>query len=566
MDGFTGTQRPSGPFGETFAVAGRGGREVRFRRLASAFAGLDGFADLLLAHREPVLALAHPHLVTTIAVARDGKGRLIVAEGLPSGPSLESCLDFAVRSGARLSRDAALHVARAVVSALAHLHGAGLVHGLVHPRSLYLDPAGVVRLGDVAVAHAVAIAIGQAPDLRGVADDALAPEDAAHPVDARLDIYRTGGLIRLLLGAAEGADTPGRLAELIERATARDPRERHADGAELLVHFDEVAGARGDEAPQQAELAHLAADTLAALPLEEAPTTSDEAAEMAGEVEGLAADQDEASEVPTGRPAAPTVERPSVRPSGAGLVARLRSVPRVPLLLVAAESVVALLLIVGLMSDPEPAAPARAAPIAPLAAEIPHSPPPAPPLAAPVASPPAAGCVLNVRSNPVEATVVIDGLSAGATPVSVVGVRCDRPVSVTVDKIGYESTRKQIQLVAGEPFHLQATLHRPKVMLRVASSPAGAQVAVNGKPIGKTPLAVELNAFADAVVLLQMKGYRAHRATVVPSAQKEIVARLVPLRRAAAAKERAPVMSSDARPARPRARSASRAPANQRDK
>jgi hypothetical protein len=551
VDGFTGTQLASDPFGETFAVAGRGGREVRFRRLASSFAGLDGFAEILLAQREPILALAHPNLVTTVAVARDGKGRLIVAEGLPSGPSLAACLEVAARSGSALGRDLALQVARALVSALAHLHAAGLVHGLVHPRSVYLDPAGGVRLGDVAVAHAVAVAIGQAPELAGLARDELAPPGDDHPIDRRLDVHRTGALIRMLLAAAGDAPA-GRLAELVDRATAADARERHADGAELLVHLEEVVGPAGDPAIVQRELERLVADTLAASPVEEMPAAASvEAAEIAGEVERLA-EPAEVPDEPVARPAAPTVERPSVRAPGAGLLGRVRALPRAPLLLVAAESVVAVALIVGLMSDGDPAPAAAPPPAAPLAAE---SPPPVPIAAVPAepALSPPGRCVLNVRSNPPEATVVIDGLSAGVTPVSVVGVRCDSPLNVTVDKVGFESMRKQVQLADGEPFHLQATLQRPKVMLRVASTPAGAQVAINGKPVGRTPLAVELSAFADAGVLLQMKGYRPYRATVVPSAQKEIVAQLVPLRGRAAARGRGPAaMSAAARPPRPR--------------
>lgn len=517
VDGITGTQLASDPFGETFAVAGRGGREVRFRRLASAFAGQDGFAELLLSHRDPVLALAHPNLVGTVAIARDGKGRLIVAEGLPSGPSLAACLEVATRAGNRPGREVVLAVARALLSGLAHLHGAGLVHGLIHPRSVYLDAAGAVRLGDIAVGHAVAVTGGL---------DELA--DSSQPVDARLDVHRAGALIRQLVEAAGDDELATRLAEVIERATAPDPRERHADGGELLVHLNEVAGP-ADDAAAQREVARVVADTLAALPLVE--TSSAEAVELAGAVgdNGLA---DEDEEVPPARAAAPTVERLSVPAPGGGLGVRLRSLPRVPLLLIAAESIIALLLVAGLMSDappaPGPMPAATAIPTAPLPVE--------PAAAAPEASP--ARCVLNVRSSPAEATVMIDGLSAGITPVSVVGLACDRQVTVAVDKIGFDTLRKRVQLADGEPFHLQAALQRSRVMLRVASTPAGAQVAINGKPVGKSPLAVELDAAAQATVLLQMKGYRPYRTNLVPSATREITAQLVPLRRPASAKGR----------------------------
>jgi hypothetical protein len=191
--------------------------------------------------------------------------------------------------------------------------------------------------------------------------------------------------------------------------------------------------------------------------------------------------------------------------------------------------------VAGILSDP--ARPPRpAAPAATIAAvPIPTAPLPVERAAAP---PIPASCVLNVRSTPPEATVMIDGLSAGVTPVSVVGVACDRAVGVSVEKIGFDSLRKRVQLAAGEPFHLQATLQRTKVMVRVASTPAGAQLAINGKPVGRTPLAVELDASAEAAVLLQMKGFRPYRTSLVPSARRELTAQLVPLRRPAGANGR----------------------------
>jgi hypothetical protein len=130
---------------------------------------------------------------------------------------------------------------------------------------------------------------------------------------------------------------------------------------------------------------------------------------------------------------------------------------------------------------------------------------------------------------------------------------------VTVEKVGYEDWRKELQLVSGESVHLQATLRRRQMMLRVASSPAGAQVEINGKPVGKTPLTVEVNAFANAGVLLHLKGFRPYRATVVPAGQKEIVAQLVPLRRPAGTTGRTPGAASVARSPRSPAASVSKA-------
>ncbi|HEU5057721.1 MAG TPA: PEGA domain-containing protein [Kofleriaceae bacterium] len=520
------TQLASDPYGETFSIAGRGGREIRFRRLASAFAAQDGFADLLLSHRDPILALAGPNLVATVAIARDGKGRLIVAEELPTGASLASCLDLATASDRRLGVDAALTLARALVSALAQLHGAGLVHGLVHPRSVYLDAGGAVRLGDVAVAHAVAVAMQDAPELRALAADDLVPGDGADPVDARLDVCRAGRMLAMLAGAAGGGDELARLAEVTTRATSADPRERHADGGELLVHLDEVFGEVADDEAARRELAGLVADVAAAR-AEEADALAraiTDAGEIASQVAGIdTSDEDEPEPVDAPGPAT-------------GLLARLAALPRASLVLIGAELVAAILLIVGLSSGPDrPVAPA----LAPARLTVPGAAAPAvtaaPADAVPLPAPAVDNrCLLEVRSTPADATVTVDGLTAGTTPVSIVGLRCDRTVAVTVDKVGFESWRRQLQLVAGEPFHVRAALERPTVTVRVASIPSGSQVSINGKPVGKTPLAIELNAVAQAAIVLQMKGHRPFRTTLVPARQREITAQLVPLRRAGA--------------------------------
>ena len=549
MSAFIGTQLASDPFGETFAVAGRGGREVRFRRLASAFAAQDGFADLLLSHRDPILALAHPHLVTTVAIARDGKGRLIVAEGLPSGPSLADCLELAARSSRPLGADLVIYLARALVSGLAHLHGAGLVHGLVHPRSVYLDPGGGVRLGDIAVAHAVAVAILDAPELCTLAEDELAPADSWHPVDARLDVHRTGALLAMLKSASADPDAIARLAEVTQRATAADPRERHADAGELLAHLGELFDPAVDDEAARQELAVLVAEANAAARAADAhalPRALTDPGDLAAQVDDLDEDDDLARPAVSARPAAPTVERASVPDPGSGLLARVRALPRASLVLIAAELVVALLLVIGLTRPDPPPAPAPAAGelliAAPAADPVPAA---APRPMAPAADDPR--CVLDVRSTPPDATVTVDGITAGVTPLSVVGLRCDRTVTVTVDKVGFDSWRRKVELVGGEPFHLRAELERPRVTVRVASTPAGAQVAINGKPVGKTPLAVELNAAAEAALVLQMTGYRPFRTTLVPSRQRELAAELVPVRRAGAG-GRARAMSPGTRP------------------
>jgi hypothetical protein len=137
-------------------------------------------------------------------------------------------------------------------------------------------------------------------------------------------------------------------------------------------------------------------------------------------------------------------------------------------------------------------------------------------IAASIPAEPPALCVVNLKSTPSAAMVAIDSVAVGTTPLAVIGVPCGAPVTVSVDKTGYALWEQQVILAAGEPTHLRATLQRPQVKLRVTSVPTGAQVTIDGKPIGKTPLVVEATGYVATTVVLEMRGFRRHQATVTP--------------------------------------------------
>jgi TonB family protein len=110
---------------------------------------------------------------------------------------------------------------------------------------------------------------------------------------------------------------------------------------------------------------------------------------------------------------------------------------------------------------------------------------------APVEPSPTAG-VLQVESEPPGARVSLDGQAKGRTPLRL----ADLPFGayqVRVEQKGYEAQTREVSLDAGSPTaELRIALARPAAPLPgaadILSTPSGASVSVDGRPVGVTPL------------------------------------------------------------------------------
>jgi TonB family protein len=110
---------------------------------------------------------------------------------------------------------------------------------------------------------------------------------------------------------------------------------------------------------------------------------------------------------------------------------------------------------------------------------------------APVEPSPTAG-VLQVESEPPGARVSLDGQEKGRTPLRL----ADLPFGayqVRVEQKGYEAQTRDVSLDAGSPTaELRIALARPAAPLPgaadILSTPSGASVSVDGRPVGVTPL------------------------------------------------------------------------------
>jgi serine/threonine protein kinase len=126
-------------------------------------------------------------------------------------------------------------LARQLLSALAALHAAGVVHRDVKPSNVLLEGADDARLTDFGIAQpddatqltATGEVIGT---LKYMAPEVLAGEAATQ----RSDLYALG----VVLGEALGESAMPQLEALIDRLTAADPHERPASATQAMALLD----------------------------------------------------------------------------------------------------------------------------------------------------------------------------------------------------------------------------------------------------------------------------------------------------------------------------------------
>ncbi|HWH35515.1 MAG TPA: protein kinase, partial [Acidimicrobiales bacterium] len=199
--------------------------------------------------------LSDPNIVSIFDTCSDGEVQAIVME-LVRGSTLRRLLD---ERGHLTSREA-VDIAIQVASALEHAHGNGLVHRDVKPANILLSDDGRVLVADFGIAKAAegGADLTEVGQVVGTAKY-LSPEQVeGAPLDARSDVYALGVVLyEMVCGrppfSGDNATTtavarltsqplrprqvrpgvPRALEQVILRAMARRPGDRHASAAEL---------------------------------------------------------------------------------------------------------------------------------------------------------------------------------------------------------------------------------------------------------------------------------------------------------------------------------------------
>ena len=144
---------------------------------------------------------------------------------------------------------------------------------------------------------------------------------------------------------------------------------------------------------------------------------------------------------------------------------------------------------------------------------------------------------LYVISSPSDATVTLDGLYKGRTPITLNNLAADTHI-IQLDLPGYYDWKSSVDVPAGGTKTVSATLNPMPVSstgwIYVSSSPGGASVTLDGNAVGQTPASgsLKLNSVAvgDHTVVMARSGYASYstRASVSSNTVTEVSAVLVP--------------------------------------
>jgi len=210
-----------------------------------------------------VASLNHPHVVTVIDAGEDDGTPYIVLEYVEG----ETLKDRIKRLG-RLPVSDAVAYAIEVGRALSSAHANKLVHRDVKPQNVLIDPDGRAKVTDFGIARSLeAHGLTATGRVLGTTDY-VSPEQAlGHDVTEQSDIYSLGiVLYEMLAGEAPfRADTQvavamkhvreplpdvqrvrpeisAALAAVVERATAKETRNRYATVEEMVHDLEQVLG------------------------------------------------------------------------------------------------------------------------------------------------------------------------------------------------------------------------------------------------------------------------------------------------------------------------------------
>jgi hypothetical protein len=144
---------------------------------------------------------------------------------------------------------------------------------------------------------------------------------------------------------------------------------------------------------------------------------------------------------------------------------------------------------------------------------------------------------LYVISSPADASVTLDGLYKGKTPLTLSNLAPDTHI-LQLDLPGYYDWKSSVEVPSGGTKTVSATLNpmpgSSTGWIYISSSPGGASVTVDGSSVGQTPVSgsLKLNTVSvgDHIVALALSGYKSYtsRTSVSPNTVSEVSAVLVP--------------------------------------
>jgi len=113
---------------------------------------------------------------------------------------------------------------------------------------------------------------------------------------------------------------------------------------------------------------------------------------------------------------------------------------------------------------------------------------------------------VNIKSEPANATIMIDGKEAGNTPAVINDIKPGKHL-VEVEMDDYETWSNDVAVEIGKDVDLTAILQINPGTVSITSEPSNAIILIDSKEVGKTPFAITDHAPGAHTVELRMDGY-----------------------------------------------------------
>lgn len=460
--------------------------------------------------------LSHPSIVTLFDIGEEN-GVPFLAMELVDGQTIAAILE----GGTRFKPERVIGLVSQVAAALDYAHSRGVVHRDIKPSNLIVNDADKIKVTDFGIAKLADSEITHSGALLGT-PSYMSPEQAmGGKLDGRSDIFSLGVVAFEMLSGQQpfpGANVtsilyklvhvdpveppdlerngliPQKWREVFQKVLAKKPESRYQTASAFVHDLEYCLGAwftgLGTEETITLQTPVVDESTFT-MPGMDAP-----AGPAAARSAGPPAEEEKSDTVvlpgptvvmasPAGSltlPPEPTV-RDLTPATGAAARPALRAGVPVGWALGGVATVAALALgIVGwaLWQRSQAAAPAREPPD-PVAEASP----------VPVAPLPTVGA-LRIESEPPGALVRLNGQAKGQTPLRLADLSFG-VYEVRVAQKGYEAQTRDVSLHAGSPSaELRVALVRPAAPASgaadILSTPSGASVSVDGRPVGTTPL------------------------------------------------------------------------------
>jgi serine/threonine protein kinase len=274
-------------------------RPVAIKRVLAGFSQRDSFAAMFIEEARVVSQLSHPNVVSVFDFDRDPEGRLFLAMELVEGTDLAKLMHTG-----ELPASVTIFLISEILSGLGYAHERprgelrGIVHRDVSPQNVLVSWEGAVKVSDFGIAKALSTGVATATDVIKGKPAYMSPEQAnGEPLDARSDLWAVGAILweilakdRLFSGTAHEivaqilfrpllspsahrarkrkripslpkVKIPADLEAVAMKLIEREPRRRYSNADAALADL-----ARCQDSPRQGrlELARLLAERFAA--------------------------------------------------------------------------------------------------------------------------------------------------------------------------------------------------------------------------------------------------------------------------------------------------------------